>query len=355
LELNRDSEKFFGNIVVNRSKSNCKRLPKDEFFLSEISFESSAKKSHSKLRSPSDKEMSIRELQLQQKIRQIQRLDNLNDSLIEELSKKNKKSTFQEVLINPSKKIQKNLHNYSRHENKSVERLERTNSPFKNKNFSKPPLPTSSTKKFKPRPTFDLGPHCYYLTEKEENFRWNDISSQQLADKVRKSIQEVDQVLRLNEVNQVTRSVSTNNRQVKPLPQSSEKDDCLTPSPRASFKRFRELLKSNNLVIDSSTNTPEKQNIDRKHPLFGSKISWKTNCDTDTKDENLYKPITSISPNLRYRNSDLNTFGFSAENKIFNEDLKLSGLEQNTEDKRGFDKTNLENSSKSSGMFYELL
>lgn len=272
-ELNRDSAKFFGNIAVNRSKSNCKRLPKDEFFLSDISFESSAKKSYSKFRSPNDKEMSIRELQLQQKIKEIQRLDNLNGSILLELSKKYKKSTFREVLIRPNRKIQNSLHNYSKHENKSVERLERTSSPFKTKNFSKPPLPTSSTQKFRPKPTFDLGPHCYYITEKEENFRWNDISSQQLADQVRKSIQEVDQVLKLSEVNPIIRSVSTNNKQVQPLPNLTEKGDCLTPSPRASFKRFRELLKSNNLVIDSNANTPEKQKIDRKHALFGSKIS----------------------------------------------------------------------------------
>jgi hypothetical protein len=58
-----------------------------------------------------------------------------------------------------------------------------------------------------------------YLTEKEENFRWNDITNQELAEKVRSSIQEVDQVLNLKDFKDVSRSVSTNARAFSNLPE----------------------------------------------------------------------------------------------------------------------------------------
>jgi len=53
------------------------------------------------------------------------------------------------------------------------------------------------------------------MTEKGENFKWNDITNKQLADKVRMSIQEVDKVLKLNDFPNIKRSVSTNIKTAK--------------------------------------------------------------------------------------------------------------------------------------------
>lgn len=341
------SSQLFGNLNVNRSKS-ATRQPRDNMILKDLSFESSNRKSSSKLLStPNDREMSIRELQFQEKMNEIRRLESLNDSLIEELAGK-RYTLFQEVLVKPdNRKIQRSLSRYSKRENMSVERVARTSSPFKHKSSSKPPLPARTVMKIKPRPTIDLGPNCVYLTEKEENFKWNDITSKQLEEKVRKSIQEVDQVLNLNDFNSLARSLST-----IPKPKNESLDqkvntECMTPSPRSSFKRFRQLLKANNLVVSDKAHTPTLK-IDEKDEFgSGSKVSFRSNSEAETRDE-YFKPKHSLSPNLRYRQNENNTAVSSQEQKIIiTDELKLS--HENCESNKNDDsKEIIEDSEKAS-------
>lgn len=125
-------------------------------------------------------------------------------------------------------------------------------------------MPRTSIKRNKHRPTIDLGPECVYLTEKEENFRWNDISNKQLADKVRMSIQEVDEVLRINEYNDMNKSPKSKS--------ASKTEDTFTPSPRASFKKFRELLRTNNLVVSDKNENLRLKASENKELLTGSKM-----------------------------------------------------------------------------------
>lgn len=96
-------------------------------------------------------------------------------------------------------------------------------------------------------------------------------------------------------------------------------------SPRGSFQKFRELLKSNNLVAEARrVETPRKEvkNIFQE-PLTGSKMSSKTNCDTEVKEE-ILRPKADLSPNLRYKEME-NQDQSSPENKIIiTDELKFS-------------------------------
>lgn len=159
---------------------------------------------------------------------------------------------FKEVLVKPKKGVHRSLSRYNRRENRSVERVARTSSPFKKKTSSKPPLPAKTVRKLKPKPTFDIGSNCVYLTEKEENFRWNDITSKELEEKVRSSIEEVDRVLKLDKKPPLVKSVSCVSKVKTNINPENTSEPCQTPSPRASFKKFRQLLKSNNLVLDET-------------------------------------------------------------------------------------------------------
>lgn len=152
------------------------------------------------------------------------------------------------------------------------------------------------------------------------------MSNRQLAEKVRMSIQEVDQVLKLNPFSQTARSVSTMDKARRKLssPKPIEEDPCLTPSPRASFKKFRELLKTNNLVVDDSAQTPKVESKTIQEPLTGSKMSYKTNCESESK-EDYFKPRICMSPNLRYKQNEHIIAGSSQENKIIiTDEFKIS-------------------------------
>lgn len=89
-----------------------------------------------KLSISEEREISIRELQFQEKLREIRRIKQLSDSLREELSSK-KWSQLQEVLVKPSKKyIHGYLWKYNKNENRSVERISRSNSVFSRSKFA---------------------------------------------------------------------------------------------------------------------------------------------------------------------------------------------------------------------------
>jgi len=103
-------------------------------------------------------------------------------------------------------------------------------------------------------------------------------------------------------------------------------------------------------VVNSKTNTPNKKIDSNKEMLFGSKVSCKTNCETESKDDQYYKPKVSMSPNLRYCQTPSNTVGMSADNKIMiTEDLKVLEVEHNTEEKHISEKQSPKFSSRNSG------
>jgi hypothetical protein len=105
-----------------------------------------------------DREMSIREIQFQEKFDEIKRLENLSDSIIGDVDKK-KYVIFQEVLVKPKNRhLHRSLSKYNKVENLSVERIARTRSPFKRHNFNRPPLPRNTVRRFKNKPSIDLGP-----------------------------------------------------------------------------------------------------------------------------------------------------------------------------------------------------
>ena len=112
----------------NKRSRSANRLESSEQF----SLESTPKKS-SMLFSDfhQDKEMSIRELQIQQKLEEIKRLESMEASSISKSSPR-KHILFQEVLVRPQKdKVRESLTKSSKRENLSVERIARTSSPFK--------------------------------------------------------------------------------------------------------------------------------------------------------------------------------------------------------------------------------
>jgi hypothetical protein len=307
----------FAKLDHPRPKSSTRPESNDQFILRDLSFDSTPKKAPCNLSTfQFDKEMSIRELQFQQKMEEIKRLEQMNDSLLEELDKK-KYVCFQEVLVRPDNKhIHRSLSQYNRRENRSVERIARTNSPFKSRGDSKPPLPYQPAKKLRPSPTFEIATNCVYLTEKEENFKWNEITSKQLEEQVRNSIQEVDKVLKLRNFSDLVKSVSVNTESKPNLPVEHEENTCHTPSPRASFKRFRQLLKTNNLIVDDKAHTPTLERREsRNGPLVPYKTSNKSNSETETKDD-YFMPQSCLSPNLRYRQKEDNTAVSSHDNKI---------------------------------------
>lgn len=117
---------------------------------------------------------------------------------------------------------------------------------------------------------------------------------------------------------------------------NKEEENCTNPSPRGSFQKFRELLKSNNLVVDDNEeklSTPRMQHKNfTQNLLTGSKMSTKTNCDTDIKDDILISKL-ALSPNLRYRQWENNNDHSSLENKIIiTDELKFSNYDSANED-----------------------
>ena len=293
-----------------------------------------------------DKEVSIRELQFQEKLEELRLFKNWDEQTLEEIMNKKKGVHYQEVLVNETReKIYRSLSKFNKRENLSVERIARTFSPFKPRTSWKPPLPNKykskkKDRKVRPKSVFNFGNNWVYLTEKEENFKWNDITNKQLAEKVRMSIQEVDQVLKINEYPSWIRSLSTNNWRTEATKNIfiTEEEVCKTPSPRASYHKFRELLKSNKLVTDSEkVNTPKiKDQENLPEPLTGSKLSYKTNWETDVREE-IFRPKQAMSPNLRYKETETQNEGSSSgDNKIvITDELKLSNF-GSTNDEKGF-------------------
>lgn len=174
---------------------------------------------------------------------------------------------FKEVLAdNSNRNLYHTLTRFNQTENFSVDRPTRTLSPFQKNKHSKPPLPKSvdryslreqfKRKNKRPKPSyFDFGPNCFYMTEKIDDFKWDDITNKQLAEKVRMSILEVDQVLQINNFAQTQRSQSACPKISKPQSfLKKDEDNFRTPSPKGSFHKFREFLKSNNLVSSFQKN-----------------------------------------------------------------------------------------------------
>lgn len=132
------------------------------------------------------------------------------------------------------------------------------------------------------------------------------------------SIQEVDQVLGINEYNYLNKTVTVKSNSIL------KTDTSLAPSPRASFQKFREILRNSNLVVSDMNDNLRSKAYESKEPLTGSKISYKTNCESEIKEEYI-KPKLSISPNLRYGLNENQTAISLDENKvIITDQLKLS-------------------------------
>lgn len=145
-----------------------------------------------------EREISIRELQFQEKLREIKRIKELNDSLRQEISSR-RWSQMQDVLVKPNKKyIHGYLCKYNKDENRSVERISRSNSVFNRSKFAST-VKNLTVKKLKAKPSFELLPgQLYNLTEKEETSKWNDITIKNLEEQVKNSINDVDEVLKLS-------------------------------------------------------------------------------------------------------------------------------------------------------------
>jgi hypothetical protein len=147
------------SLPVVRSQSASKPASSDKFILNDLSVDSMHKYSSSiNPLGTNDREMSIREIQFQEKFDEIKRLENLNNSIIGDVDKK-KYVIFQEVLVRPKNRhLHRSLSKYNKVENLSVERIARTRSPFKRHNYNKPPLPRTTVRRFQNKPSIDLGP-----------------------------------------------------------------------------------------------------------------------------------------------------------------------------------------------------
>ena len=89
-----------------------------------------------KLSISEEREISIREIQFQEKMKEIKRIKKLHDNLNEELNLK-KWNQFQDVLVKSNKRyIQSYLFKYNKNENKSVERISRSKSVFNKSKFA---------------------------------------------------------------------------------------------------------------------------------------------------------------------------------------------------------------------------
>jgi hypothetical protein len=85
-------------------------------------------------------------------------------------------------------------------------------------------------------------------------------------------------------------------------------------------------LRNSNLVVSDINDNQRSRASETKEPLTGSKTSYKTNCESEIKEEYI-KPILSISPNLRYGLDENQTAISIDENKIIITDqLKLSNF-----------------------------
>lgn len=86
-----------------RSQSASRPLSSEQFNLNELSIDSVHRNSnYINLFGNNDRELSIREIQFQDKLEEIKRIENLNSSILDEIDKK-KYVMFQEVLVRPSK------------------------------------------------------------------------------------------------------------------------------------------------------------------------------------------------------------------------------------------------------------
>lgn len=290
-----------------------------------------------------EKEMSIKELQIQQKMQEINRLESLNDSLIAQLEHQRPKH-YEEVLVRTNNRnIHKSLQRYNRRENRSVERVERSKSSFSKSGYSlKPTTRNKSITKIRARPAFNIvADRIYGLNEKEENYRWNDITSKALEEQVRSSIQDVERVLNINTDNDTHKRASFAPLLNCDLP-VTEESTCQTPSPKASFNRFRQLVQNNHDFKVNKLSTP--------HPVSKNKQNTdEESSELETKDE-YYMQKLSLSPNLRYKQNE-NTAVSSNENKIMvTDEFKLSNFEAQRGEKPSLPQCDLSKSSKKNSM-----
>lgn len=226
-----------------------------------------------------DKEVSIRELQFQQKIKEIERIENMNDSFFKDMQNK-RFNRFEDVLVNWNKKNLKNsLKRYNKRENLSVERIAHSESTSNIVSPTKIPWKKSAAR-IKPKPTIDISiDKMYFITESEETANWNELSNKQLEDKVRQSIKDVDKVLNLNWFSS-SRSTPTLFQDDNKEPDHPEALSHFGPS-QTPFEKFRSML--------------------NKGLKYERKPQPKSSVHTNIEDdENVFLPELSNSPNLRY-------------------------------------------------------
>jgi len=165
-------------------------------------------------------------------------------------------------------------------------------STFNNINSVKSNVNKHSGTRIKPRPTFNLSiDKLYYVTEKEENQNWNELSNKALEEKVRQSIKDVDNVLKLRDYPNITKSISTAD-QYKPEIVIIEESPTQTESPTTPFERFRLMLK-NGINAEISENSLSSWRISKNSPIID-------NAAQPLEDDE-FQPQPSTSPNLRYK------------------------------------------------------
>lgn len=284
------------------------------------------------------KEISIRDLQFQQKMKDLQHLEQLNDEILKELEKK--QNVFRDVLVKSnSKRVHSSLWNYNTMENTSVERVTRSRS-----NFISRPLCSSCSRsktvtKLRARPTFDIvSGQLYKLTEKEEDSKWNDITVKHLEDQVRNSINDVNKVLKLGCYEEKHSQGFRNLKEINWDLSLIRDHACKTPSPRSW--NFNNLIKSNQQFAIEKSHTPTIKNSER--------ICFKAESKGMTS-EDYIKLKFSTSPNFRYKYVDQNTAVSSHENKVVvGDEFKMFQFCTTTEEKPSSKQTDSESNRKTS-------
>lgn len=271
-----------------------------------------------------DKEVSIRELQFQEKLKEIERIQNMNDSLVNTLNKK-RHNRFSDVLVSAPQhedNIRKSLERSNKSENLSVERIQRSESmAYK---LSPIKLVKNRRNRLSEPINFSMN-QLIYITEAEDNSNWNELSSKQLEDKVRQSIKEVDTVLKLSNTDNPNYGESMKTPSTK---KSSVVDD----TPQTPFEKFRSMLKLgiNKKPSPVHTNkpnfTPKSKDSPKKKVARTPRIPP---LKLDTRLDGEFLPELSNSPNLRYKCSDYDAMMGSAEGQ----NQKQSTIESSDQNK----------------------
>lgn len=176
-----------------------------------------------------------------------------------------------------------------------MERLAKTNQAFRGQSPAKEALKKRAGTRLKTRPTFNLSiGNLYYVTEKEENVNWNEISNKALEEKVKQSIQDVDKVLKIRGPTEFTKSISTADNYGHDLV-IQEESPTVNSSSKTRFEKFRTMLKI-------SINAESKK---KSFP------SLKTSKNSPVVCGDTYKV-----PNLRYNNEEYHNLTGSLEKKL---------------------------------------